>query len=88
MDLATVITQSTKETITVTKSTINEWYEMSKEVLNPLIKQQTQTLHTVRSDSSINVERTKKMCIDARKNVSEATMLCKLQRDDTRSKYK
>ena len=75
--LVFAIKKATEETISVVTPTLTGWYKMSKEIITPLVKQRSRIIHRVRNDSSIPVQQAKQMCIDARKNLSEAIQLAK-----------
>ena len=67
-----------KKTLNLTqKNTLTGWFELSKELITPLIKERTRILQRVQQDLSIPVKRAKEMCIAACKNVNEAISVAK-----------
>ena len=69
--------KAAEETISITQRTMKGWYKISKDIVNPLIKQQSRILHWTINDQSLTVDEKKERCRDAQKNANDAVKLAK-----------
>ena len=73
--MAKMINKAAEETLNIQESTITGWFEMSKELLTPLIKQHSQTIHRCKTNNMIPVEVAKEKRKTARKNLQDGVQL-------------
>ena len=75
--LANAMKTANKDVLTVKSNPLAGWYEMSKNILTPLIKQRSRVINRIRQDKSIPRETAKEMCQTTKTNLLDTVTLAK-----------